>query len=110
MSDYKRIKADLTTITRDLETFEKDGLTIYEAIVIMSKRANKIALEIKEELDAKLKEFATSNDNLEEIFENREQIEISRMYEQLPKPSAYAILEFKEDKTYYRQPLEDTIE
>ena len=73
----------------------------------MSKRANQIAVDTKEELTAKLEEFASTSDNLEEIFENREQIEISRHYERLPKPTALAIDEFLEDKIYYRNPKKD---
>jgi DNA-directed RNA polymerase subunit K/omega len=106
MIDYKKSNAELTTITRNPESF-MNNTTIYEAVVIMAKRANQVALEIKEELSAKLEEFATHTDNLEEIFENREQIEISRFYERLPKPPAIAIQEFLEDKIYFRNPIEE---
>jgi DNA-directed RNA polymerase subunit K/omega len=87
-----------------------DGKTgnIYESIAIISKRANQISGEIKEELTNKLAEFASTTDNLEEIFENREQIEISRFYERLPKPSLIAIQEFFDDKIYYRNPNTET--
>ncbi|MFW5793321.1 MAG: DNA-directed RNA polymerase subunit omega [Bacteroidota bacterium] len=102
--DYKKVKAESTTITRDLRKFDKDTGNIYQSIVIVSKRANQITLEMKEELNNKLTEFASSTDNLEEIFENREQIEIARYYEQLPKPTLIATSEFIEDKIYYRIP------
>jgi DNA-directed RNA polymerase subunit K/omega len=91
-----------TTVTRDIRLLDKDTENIYESIVIISKRANQISAAIKEELNNKLSEFATSNDNLEEIFENREQIEISKHYEKLPKPSLLATQEFLENKIYHR--------
>ena len=102
--DYKKTTADLTTTTRDLRDFDGKTGNIYESISIISKRANQISGEIKEELTNKLAEFATTTDNLEEIFENREQIEISRFYERLPKPSLIAIQEFLDNKIYYRNP------
>lgn len=102
--DFKKTNAEITTVTRDIRKF--DGVTgnIYEAVSIMSKRANQISSEMKEELSAKLQEFSSHSDNLEEIFENREQIEISKFYEKLPKPSLIAVQEFLEDKIYYRNP------
>ena len=102
--DFKKTNAEITTVTRDIRKF--DGVTgnIYEAVAIMSKRANQISSEMKEELSAKLQEFSSHSDNLEEIFENREQIEISKFYEKLPKPSLIAVQEFLEDKIYYRNP------
>jgi DNA-directed RNA polymerase subunit K/omega len=102
--DFKKTKADTTTITRKIRDFDKDTSNIYETVVIMSKRANQIGLEIKEELNQKIQEFSTSQDNLEEIFENREQIEIARFYERLPKPTLIAIHEFINGKIYYRNP------
>lgn len=93
-----------STITRDLRDLDKSTDNIYESLVIMSKRANQISNNIKEELHQKLSEFATSNDNLEEVFENREQIEISKHYERMPKPVLVAVQEFLEDKIYYRNP------
>jgi DNA-directed RNA polymerase subunit K/omega len=93
-----------STVTRDLRELDVKTDNIYESLVIMSKRANQISNNIKEELHQKLSEFASSNDNLEEVFENREQIEISKYYEKLPKPSLVAIQEFLEDKIYYRNP------
>jgi DNA-directed RNA polymerase subunit K/omega len=96
-----------STITRDLRELDVKTDNIYESLVIMSKRANQISNNIKEELHQKLSEFASSNDNLEEVFENREQIEISKYYEKLPKPSLVAIQEFLEDKIYYRNPQKE---
>jgi len=96
-----------STITRDLRDLDTKTANIYESLVIMSKRANQISNNIKEELQTKLSEFATSNDNLEEVFENREQIEISKYYEKLPKPTLVAIQEFLEDKIYYRNPAKE---
>ncbi|MBE7177900.1 MAG: DNA-directed RNA polymerase subunit omega [Mucilaginibacter polytrichastri] len=93
-----------STVTRDVRELDRETNNIYESIVIMSKRANQIAANIKEELHNKLSEFATSNDNLEEVFENREQIEISKHYERMPKPTLIAVGEFLEDKVYYRNP------
>jgi DNA-directed RNA polymerase subunit K/omega len=93
-----------STVTRDLRELDVKTDNIYESLVIMSKRANQISNNVKEELHQKLSEFASSNDNLEEVFENREQIEISKYYEKLPKPSLVAIHEFLDDKIYYRNP------
>lgn len=100
---FKNSKAERTTVTRDLVDLEKDTNNIYETIVMLSKRSNQINVELKEELTRKLQEFASSTDNLEEIFENREQIEISRFYERLPKPVAMAIDELIDDKIYQRK-------
>ncbi|MGE4288688.1 MAG: DNA-directed RNA polymerase subunit omega [Salinivirgaceae bacterium] len=100
--DYKKSNAPTSTITRDLREIEKETGNIYESIVAISKRANQISVEVKEELSRKLEEFASYTDNLEEVFENREQIEISRFYERLPKPSSIAIEEFIEGNVYHR--------
>jgi DNA-directed RNA polymerase subunit K/omega len=102
--DYKKINASVTTITRDLDKFEMETGNVYQAVMVVAKRSNQIALEIKDELNRKLEEFASYTDNLEEIFENREQIEISRFYEKLPKPSSMAIQEYVEGKLYFRVP------
>ncbi|WP_442795619.1 DNA-directed RNA polymerase subunit omega [Pelobium manganitolerans] len=96
-----------TTVTRDLRQLDTDTKNIYESLVIISKRANQIASNIKEELHSKLAEFASSNDNLEEVFENREQIEISKHYERMPKPSLIAIDEFINGKVYHRNPSKE---
>ncbi|MBS1503761.1 MAG: DNA-directed RNA polymerase subunit omega [Bacteroidetes bacterium] len=96
-----------STVTRDLRDLDVKTGNIYESIVIMAKRANQISNNVKEELHQKLSEFASSNDNLEEVFENREQIEISKHYEKMPKPSLVAVQEFLEDKIYYRNPAKE---
>jgi DNA-directed RNA polymerase subunit K/omega len=98
-----------STITRDVRQLDVQTDNIYESIVIMSKRANQIANNVKEELHGKLAEFASSNDNLEEVFENREQIEISKHYERMPKPTLVAVDEFLNDKVYYRNPSKEQI-
>lgn len=102
--NFKKTNAEPTTITRDMRDLDHETGNIYEAIAIISKRANQISAELKEELNGKLQEFASNTDNLEEVFENREQIEISKHYERLPKPSSIAIQEFLEDKIYFRNP------
>ncbi len=93
-----------STITRDVRKLDQSTHNIYESIAIISKRANQLASTMKEELQDKLAEFASSGDNLEEVFENREQIEVSKYYEQLPKPTLVAIDEFLNGKVYYRNP------
>ncbi|CAG0987409.1 hypothetical protein FLAV_02114 [Flavobacteriales bacterium] len=101
---YKKSNANSTTVTMDLNSLITDTNNIYESTVIIAKRANQISSDIKEELTQKLNEFASHTDNLEEVFENREQIEISKFYERMPKPSAIALHEFVEGKVYYRNP------
>ena len=96
-----------TTVTRNVNDLDQKTQNVYESLVIISKRANQISNNIKEELHGKLAEFASANDNLEEIFENREQIEISKHYERLPKASLVAIDEFLNDKIYYRNPVKE---
>lgn len=106
--DYKKVKTETTAVTRRIRDFDAPTGNIYESVAILSKRANQISLEIKEELSQKIQEFATTQDNLEEIFENREQIEIARFYEKLPKPTLIAVWEFSNDKIYYRNPQKKT--
>lgn len=105
--DYKNSKAPTNTVTHNVMDFARGTGNIYESVVIMSKRANQIASQMKEDLNKKLKEFAHSNENLEEVFENREQIEISKYYEKLPKPTLIATDEFLHDKIYYKNPAKD---
>lgn len=102
--NFKKTNAPVTTITRNQIDLDADTGNIYESLATISKRANQISAEIKSELSTKLEEFASYTDNLEEIFENREQIEISKYYERLPKPSLIAIQEFIEKKVYSRKP------
>lgn len=106
--DFKKTNADQSIVTRDIRKFDGPTGNLYEAISIMSKRANQISSEIKEELSSKLQEFSSHTDNLEEVFENREQIEISKHYEKLPKPALIAVQEFLDDKVFYRNPAKDT--
>ena len=110
--DYKKTNAPTNTVTRDIMDLCDETGNIYESVAIIGKRANQISLDIKNELSKKLQEFASVSDNLDEVFENREQIEISRFYEKLPKPSLIATQEFVEVKIYFRNPLKekDTIE
>jgi len=101
--DIKTTTAPISTVTYDKNIIEKPTGNIYEAITIIAKRANQINNEIRTELFEKLNEFATYNDSLEETFENKEQIEVSKFYEKFPKPHAIAIEEWRKGKIYYRQ-------
>ena len=105
--DYRKTNAPTNTITRDLIELAEPTGNIYETVAIISKRANQISVEMKQDLEKKLQEFASYNDNLEEVFENREQIEISRYYEKLPKPTLIAAQEFIEGKVYYKNPAKE---
>ena len=98
--DYKKSNAPTNTVTRDTGN-------VYETVCIIGKRANQIAVEMKADLEKKLQEFASYNDNLEEVFENREQIEISKYYEKLPKPTLIATQEYIEGKIYYKNPAKE---
>ncbi len=104
--DYKKTTAARTTISRDVQDLANhvEG-NIYEMINILEKRSNQISVDIKEELIAKLEEFATPSDTLEEVFENQEQTEISRFYERLPKSTLIAIEELLQDKIYIKEKL-----
>jgi DNA-directed RNA polymerase subunit K/omega len=103
MTKYRESKASLTTKTYDKDNIEKPTKNIYEALSIISKRSTQINHDIKKELHEKLEEFATYNDSLEEIFENKEQIEVSKFYERLPKPHAIAVEEWINDNIYHRK-------
>ena len=102
--NYKETKAAVTTITYDKDAIEAPTENIYEAISITAKRATQINTDLKKELIEKLDEFATYNDSLEEVFENKEQIEVSKFYEKLPKPTAIAVEEWLENRVYHRTP------
>ena len=108
--DYKRTNAPLNTVTRDVIKLSEDTGNVYETVCIIAKRANQIAVEMKKDLEKKLQEFASMNDNLEEVSENREQIEISKYYERQPKPDLVAISEFENGDLYYRTAKEDAAE
>ena len=105
--DYKKIKAESSAIPRDLTDLEEQTGNVYETVMILAKRSNQISSEMKEELSQKLQEFASYSDNLEEVFENREQIEISKYYERLPKPTLIAFEEFKQGQIYHRNPAKE---
>lgn len=108
--DRKKGNVPQTTVTRDLKKFSEPTGNLYESVVIMSKRANQLSTEIKEDLERKLQEFSTYTDSLEEVVENHEQIEISKYYEKMPKSSLIAAKEFEDGEIYYRNPLEEIIE
>lgn len=108
--DYKKIKTDNTSVTRRMRDFNNLTGNVYETVALLSKRANQVSLELKEELNKKISEFASSSDNLEEVFENREQIEIAKFYERLPKPTLMAIQEYLDDQIYYRNPSKEAQE
>ena len=100
--DYKKTKAPLTTVTRNLNDLHKGTDNIYQTVMVAAKRANQISVEMKLELNRKLEEFASYTDNLEEVFENPEQIEISKFFERLPKPSLISLQELTDDQIYFR--------
>ena len=100
--------APTTTQVRDLRKIDSPTGNIYESLAIISKRANQISAQMKEELHSKLQEFSNDSDTLEEVFENREHIEISSYYERLPKPSNIAMEEFLNNKIYFRNPSKDS--
>jgi DNA-directed RNA polymerase subunit K/omega len=108
--DLKKTNAPVTTVTYDRNIVDASTNNIYEAISVISKRAEQINTDIRRELVDKLEEFATYNDSLEEIFENKEQIEVSKFYEKLPKPHALAVQEWLDDKIYYRNTDDDVKE
>lgn len=105
--DYRKTSASNNTESRDLMKMSKPVGNVYEMLRIIGKRANQISVEMKHDLDTKLQEFASYSDNLEEVFENHEQIEISRFYEKLPKPTLLAIQEWKDGEIYYRNPSKE---
>lgn len=100
--DLKKTDAPVTTVTYDRNEIDEQTQNIYEAISVIAKRSEQINTDIRRELIDKLEEFATYNDSLEEIFENKEQIEVSKFYEKLPKPHALAIKEWLDDRIYFR--------
>jgi len=110
MTDLKKTNAPVSTLTYDRNIIDAPTDNIYEAISVIAKRAEQINTDIRRELVDKLEEFATYNDSLEEIFENKEQIEVSKFYEKLPKPHALAVQEWLDDKIYYRNTDDDVKE
>ncbi|MDR1517953.1 MAG: DNA-directed RNA polymerase subunit omega [Dysgonamonadaceae bacterium] len=105
--DYRKTAASNNTESRNLMEMAEPVGNVYEMLRIIGKRANQVSVDMKHELDSKLKEFASYSDNLEEVFENHEQIEISRFYEKLPKPTLLAIQEWKDSEIYYRNPAKE---
>jgi DNA-directed RNA polymerase subunit K/omega len=101
--NMKNSSAAKTTVTRNVAQLDKEIGNVYETVALLGKRANQISVSIKEELSAKLDEFAVNGENLEEVYENREQIEVSKHYERMPKPGALAIQELQDGKLYFRR-------
>jgi len=108
--DYKKTVAPGSTITRDMMSLAEETGNVYETVRIIGKRANEISVDVKHDLENKLHEFSSYNDSLEEVFENREQIEISRYFERMPKPTLIAAQEYVDREIYYRNPAKDKIE
>ena len=100
--DYKKTKASKNTITRDMNQLSSKVGNVYETVAIISKRANQISTSLKRELDSKLQDFSVRQEAMDETFENKEQIEISRSYEKLPKPTLIATQEYIDDELVYR--------
>jgi DNA-directed RNA polymerase subunit K/omega len=105
--DYKKTNAPANTVTRDMMRMSADTGNVYETTMIIAKRANQVSVEMKHDLEKKLQEFASYSDNLEEVFENREQIEISRYYEKLPKATLIAAQEYEDGRIYFKNPAKD---
>jgi len=103
--DYKKIRTEDTAVTRKIRDFSKGTNNLYETVAILSKRADQIEVDLKVELDEKVGEFFSPTDTLDEVFENREQIEIARYYEKMPKPSLLATWEYMNDRIYFRNPI-----
>ena len=108
--DYKKTGATQESITRNIQNFDKTTGNIYETVVILSKRANQISADLKEELQANISEYSQGSraDNMDDIFENREQIEIAKFYESIPKASLLATQELLLDQIHFRNPVEET--
>ena len=105
--DFKKVNAESTCVTRQKDQFYIGTGNIYETVAIMAKRSDQIAAEMKEELYKKIEEYTTVNDSLEEVFENKEQIEVAKYYERLPKSTLIAVSEFLNDRIYYRNPSKE---
>lgn len=108
--DFKKKNTPTNTVTRNIMDLCTDTGNIYESVAIIAKRSNQISVEMKQELQKKLQEFTSYSDTLEEVFENREQIDISRYYEKLPKPTLIATQEFIDGEIYYRVPTQEPVE
>ncbi|MBO4654046.1 MAG: DNA-directed RNA polymerase subunit omega [Bacteroidales bacterium] len=101
-TDFKKSNAETMAITRNIREYDKDTHNIYESVVIMSKRADQISLEIKDEMHREMQEFAPAQDTLDEVYENRDLIELAKSYERLPKPTLMAVKEFEDGKIHYK--------
>lgn len=106
-ADYKKLKTDVFAKTKDIRQFDKETGNYYKSIAIMSKRADQIAADLKQEFLESSQQYASSADSAEEAYENREQIELSKFYEQLPKPTQLALYEFENGQVYFRDPEKD---
>lgn len=106
--DFKKIKTENAAITRTMREFSKGTNNVYETVAILSKRADQISQSLKKELNERVSDFSISSDSLDEVFENKEQIEIARFYERLPKPTLMAIWEYENDKLYFKNPDNDS--
>ena len=105
--DFKKVNTETTCVTRQKDQFYVGTGNIYETVAIMAKRSDQIAAEMKSELNKKIEEYTTNNDTLEEVFENKEQIEVAKYYERLPKATLIAVNEFLNDRIYYRNPSKE---
>jgi RNA polymerase Rpb6. len=105
--DYKKTSAPDNTVTRDMMQLAEETGNVYETVRVISKRANQVSVDIKHDLEKKLQEFTSHNDSLEEVFENREQIEISRYFERIPKSTLIATQEFIDGEVYFRNPAKE---
>lgn len=103
-ADYKKLKIDLFAKTKDIRQYDKETGNFYKSIVIMSKRADQIASDLKQEFQESSQQYSPTNESLEEVYENREQIELSKFYEQLPKPTQIALYEFENQQVYFKDP------
>ena len=103
-ADYKKLKIDLFAKTKDIRQYDKETGNFYKSIVIMSKRADQIASDLKQEFQESSQQYSPTNESLEEVYENREQIELSKFYEQRPKPTQIALYEFENNQVYFKDP------
>lgn len=108
--EEKKKKIPNTTITRNTAEFSQMTGNIYETVAVLTKRANQIAIEEKKELHKKIEEFANNNDGIDEYYENREQIDVVRRFEQMPKPVLVATEEYLDHELYYRNPAKEDLE
>lgn len=106
-TEVKRVQTTTTAITRDIYDFTEQTGNVYETVAMLSRRANQISSEMKKELHKKIEEFGSSIDTVDEVFENREQIELVRHYERMPKPTLQATQEYLDGNTYYRNPAKE---